>query len=285
MADPNGPRPTECAGAMVDHGNGKAGDAVAGGLLPKHRIVAYYGNPRSTAMGVLGERDRATILADLRAQAARYAAADPSRPVIPAFDVIAAVAQRDPGRDGKYRSRLSAAILDDWAGFAAREGVLLFLDVQPGRSRCCEEIERLRPWLRLPHVHLALDPEWAVGEDEVPGIHVGHLAASQIRGAQEALAALVESENLPPKLLVVHQFERSMIPDREALAPVPGVQLVIDVDGNGAPGRKTTVYNELVRDEPVEFAGIMVFYKKDEPVLTADQVLALTPPPDLVVYQ
>jgi glycosyltransferase involved in cell wall biosynthesis len=284
-ADPVVPRPTAGTGAIAEQGNGQAGDTEAGGLLPRHRIVAYYGNPRSAAMGVLGERDRATVLADLRDQAARYAAADPSRPVIPAFDVIAAVAQRDPGRDGKYRSRLSAAILDDWAEFAAREGVLLILDVQPGRSRCREEIERLRPWLWLPHVHLALDPEWAVGEDEVPGIHVGHLAASQIRGAQEALAALVESENLPPKLLVVHQFERSMIPDKEALAPDPGVQLVIDVDGNGAPTRKTTVYNELVPDEPVGFAGIMVFYKKDEPLLTADQVLALTPPPDLVVYQ
>jgi hypothetical protein len=76
-----------------------------------------------------------------------------------------------------------------------------------------------------------------------------------------------------------------MISDKEALGPVPGVQLVIDADGHGTPSRKTTVYHELVRDEPVEFAGIMLFYKQDEPLLTADQVLALTPPPDLVVYQ
>jgi hypothetical protein len=143
----------------------------------------------------------------------------------------------------------------------------------------------LRPWLRLRHVHLALDPEWAVGEDGVPGIQVGSLAASEIRGAQEALAALVGSESLPSKLLVVHQFERSMISDKETLAPVPGVQLVIDADGHGSPGVKTTVYDELVRDEPVGFAGIMLFYKQDDPLLTADQVVALTPPPDLVVYQ
>lgn len=283
--DPDSPQPTVGAGAMVERGNGKAGDAGAGGLLPRHRIVAYYGNPRTPTMGVLAERDRATVLADLRGQAARYAAADPSRPVIPAFDLIAAVAQRDPGRDGKYRSQLSAAILDDWAEFAAREGVLLILDVQPGRSSCREEVERLRPWLRLRHVHLALDPEWAVSADGVPGIEVGCLAASEIRGAQEALAALVRSGRLPPKLLVVHQFERSMISDKEALGPVPGVQLVIDADGHGAPRRKTEVYHELVRDEPVGFAGIMVFYKQDEPLLTADQVLALTPTPDLVVYQ
>jgi hypothetical protein len=63
------------------------------------------------------------------------------------------------------------------------------------------------------------------------------------------------------------------------------VQLVIDADGHGAPRRKTEVYHELVRDEPVGFAGIMLFYKQDEPLLTADQVLALTPSPDLVVYQ
>jgi hypothetical protein len=270
---------------MVEDGTSQAGDAGTGELLPRRRIVAYYGNPKSATMGVLAEGDRATVLADLRKQAANYAAADPGRPVIPAFDVIAAVAQRDPGRDGKYRSRLSATILDDWAGFAAREGVLLILDVQPGRSPCGEEIARLRPWLRLRHVHLALDPEWAVGEDEVPGIQVGSLAASEIRGAQEALAALVASESLPPKLIVVHQFERAMISDKEALAPVPGVQLVIDADGHGAPGRKTSVYHELVRDEPVGFAGIMLFYKQDDPLLTADQVLALKPPPDLVVYQ
>jgi hypothetical protein len=139
--------------------------------------------------------------------------------------------------------------------------------------------------LRLRHVHLALDPEWAVGEDGVPGIQVGHLAASEIRGAQEALATLIESESLPPKLLVVHQFERAMISEKKALAPVPGVQLVIDADGHGAPARKSEVYQELVRVEPVGFAGIMLFYKLDEPLLTADQVLALTPPPDLIVYQ
>jgi hypothetical protein len=236
-------------------------------------------------MGVLGERDRATVLADLRDQAARYAAADPSRPVMPAFDLIAALAERDPGSDGKHRSRLAAAVLDDWAEFAAREGVLLILDVQPGRSSCREEIERLRPWLRLPHVHLALDPEWAVGEDGTPGIQVGHLAASEIRSAQDTLAGLVGCERVPPKLLVVHQFERSMISDKESLTPVPGVQLVIDADGHGAPGRKTRVYHELVRDGPAGFAGIMLFYKQDEPLLTAGQAVALTPPPDLVVYQ
>jgi glycosyltransferase involved in cell wall biosynthesis len=273
------------AGAPAAQRDGQAGGTGAGALLPRHRVVAFYGNPRTAALGVLGGRDRTTVLAELRNEAARFEVADPGRPVLPAFDVIAAMAQRDPGNDGKYRAQLSASILDDWAEFAAREGVLLILDVQPGRSSCREEVERLRPWLRLPHVHLALDPEWAVGKDGVPGIEVGHLAASEIRGAQEALAALVEAESVPPKLLVVHQFERTTIPDKEDLSPVPGVQLVIDVDGHGTPGRKTEAYRALVREEPVGFVGIMLFYKQDDPLMTAAQVLALAPPPDLVVYQ
>jgi hypothetical protein len=284
LRGPSGLGP-DAAGAMAPGRHGQAGDAETGALLPRHRIVAYYGNPRTAALGALGGRDRATVLAELRGEAARFAAADPGRPVLPAFDLIAAMAQRDPGNDGTYRAQLSATILDDWADFAAREGVLLILDVQPGRSSCRAEIERLRPWLRLPHVHLALDPEWAVGEDGVPGVEVGHLDASEIRGAQEALAALVASERVPPKLLVVHQFERTTIPDREDLTQVPGVQLVIDVDGHGPPGRKTEAYRTLVRDEPVGFAGIMLFYKQDDPLMTADQVLALTPPPDFIAYQ
>jgi glycosyltransferase involved in cell wall biosynthesis len=272
-------------GSPAEANAGQSAEAGQGGLLPKHRVVAYYGHPSTPELGVLAERDRETVLADLRNQAARYAAADPDRPAIPAFELIAVVAQCSPGRDGGYRNRVPARVLDDWAAFAAEEGVLLILDVQPGRSPCGEEIDRLRPWLRFPHVHLALDPEWAMGEGQVPGIHVGRLDASEIRAAQEALATLVASEDLPPKLLAVHQFQRSMILDKGALEPVPGVQLVIDADGYGRPGRKVRVYHRLVRDEPVGFAGIKLFYKQDRPLFTVNQVLALTPPPDLVVYQ
>jgi glycosyltransferase involved in cell wall biosynthesis len=273
-------------GRGVDSDNLSApGSIESNGLLPKHRIVAYYGHPASPLMGVLGERDRASVLADLRDQVARYAAADPSRSVIPAFELIAVVAQRTPGGDGKYRSRMSSEQLDDWADVAAREGVLLILDVQPGRSPCGDEIDRLRPWLRLPHVHLALDPEWAMGEDGVPGARVGCLTASEIRAAQEELAGLIESEQLPPKLLIVHQFRRSMIRGKELLEPVPGVQLVIDADGFGNPRCKIEGYHALVLDRSIGFAGIKLFYRQDRPLLSPEQVLALTPSPDLVVYQ
>jgi hypothetical protein len=254
-------------------------------ILPGRRIVAFYGHPVAASMGVLGNPDREAMLAGLRHQAAQYAAADPSRPVMPALELVAIIAHRNPGSDAAYRTRAASDLLDTWAAFAAREDALLILDVQPGRSPCAEEIAALRPWLRLSHVHLALDPEWAMGEDGVPGAGEGCLTASQIQAAQEFLADLVTTEGLPPKLLIVHQFKQSMIVDKASLRPVPGVQLVIDVDGHGDPRIKSEIYQALLHGQRVGFAGIKLFYRQDEPMLTPEQVLTLTPPPDLVVYQ
>jgi hypothetical protein len=52
---------------------------------------------------------------------------------------------------------------------AERRDALVFLDIQPGRSSVQAELPRLARWLTEPHVHLALDPEWAMGPEEVPG--------------------------------------------------------------------------------------------------------------------
>jgi hypothetical protein len=254
-------------------------------LLPRHRIVAYYGHPSSPNMGIVGERDRESMLAELREVVAQYAAADPHRPVIPAIELVAVMATRTPGSDGNYRTRMSARLLDEWSDFIAQEGGLLILDVQPGRSSCREEIATLQRWLRLPHVHLALDPEWAMDRDAIPGGEVGTLSADEIRAAQDTLASIVAADQLPPKLLIVHQFQLPMIAGKESLTPVRGVQLVIDVDGHGDPILKTTKYQALVCDRRTGFAGIKLFYRQDTDLMSPEEVLALEPPPDLVVYQ
>ena len=76
-----------------------------------------------------------------------------------------------------------------------------------------------------------------------------------------------------------------MILGKDRLTPVPGVQLVIDADGYGAPVLKTDVYNILVRDQPIEFGGIKLFYKQDKPLMAPAEILGLNPPPDVVIYQ
>ena len=54
--------------------------SVQSGLLPQHRVVAFYGHPRSAAMGILGQHEMETVLSKLQQQTAAYAAADPSSP-------------------------------------------------------------------------------------------------------------------------------------------------------------------------------------------------------------
>jgi hypothetical protein len=66
---------------------------------------------------------------------------------------------------------------------------------------------------------------------------------------------------------------------------VAGVQLVIDADGFGNPDLKKSVYNILVRDEPIEFGGIKIFYRQDNPLMEPGDVVDLKPSPDVIIYQ
>jgi hypothetical protein len=258
---------------------------VDGPLLPKYRIVTYYGHPHDPAMGIVGEHAMEDLAAILRAEAANYAAADPSRPVIPAFEIIATVAQRVPGDDGTYILDTDRATLETYINFAAEQGMHVVLDLQVGRGTVANEIEKVRNLLARPNVHLAIDPEFAVREGEVPGEYIGSVRAEEITYAQQVLAEISATNGIPPKVLIVHQFREDMIGNKEKLAPYPGVQLVIDADGYGAPELKTAVYNFLVRDEPVEFAGVKIFYRQDVPVMPAQDILALVPVPDVIIYQ
>ena len=254
-------------------------------LLPDYRIVMFYGHPHDPAMGVVGEHEIEQLAEILRQEAANYAAADPSRPVIPALEVIATVAQRVPGSDGTYILDTDTETLTTYIDFATEQGMVVVLDLQVGRGTVAAEIEKVRELLSRPNVHLAIDPEFAVAEGQIPGEYIGSISAESITYAQKVLAEISATHGIPPKVLIVHQFREDMIQGKEQLAPIPGVQLVIDADGYGAPELKTAVYNFLVRDEPVEYAGVKLFYKQDVPLMTPQEILALVPAPDVIIYQ
>jgi hypothetical protein len=254
-------------------------------LLPEYRIVAYYGHPHDANMGIVGEMEIDELTAKLRKQADAYEAADPSRPVVPALELIATVAQRDPGFDGTYILDTDHDTLREYITYAAEHDMIVILDVQIGRGTVASEIEKVRDLLAMPNVHLALDPEFAIAEGETPGDHIGSLDAESITYAQYVLAEISAEYGIPPKMLIVHQFREDMITNKDALAPIPGVQLVIDADGFGEPELKTFVYNYLVRDEPVEFGGIKLFYKQDSPLMKPREILDLVPAPDVIIYQ
>jgi glycosyltransferase involved in cell wall biosynthesis len=262
-----------------------SGDKADIGLLPHHRIVAYYGHATSAGMGILGEHEMPALLARLREQAEEYAVADTGRPVLPAFELIAVMAQREPGTDGLHRTRIRAEVLDAYARFTEANDIPLILDVQPGLACLSEEVAALVPWLRRSHIHLGLDPEWALKPGQLPGIDVGAMDVAEITGIQQALSRLVAEEGLPPKMLIVHQFRAEMIRGKVLLRPQPGVQLVIDCDGFGSPASKRNVYRALIRQERVGYAGVKLFYRQDSPLMPAEDVLALGPAPDVVIYQ
>lgn len=278
--------PTTALAAALNLGD--SAQAVGGGdgaLLPRYRILAFYGHPNDPNMGIVGEHGKEELLRRLRDEQAAYEAADPSRPVLPAFEVIASVAQNWPTDEGQYLLHTGRHILDSYARFCEENDLLLILDIQIGHSTVEEEFERVRPWLELPYVHLAIDPEFAMDEGEIPGQDIGGVAAEDITYAQQELAAIAAEHGLPPKILIIHQFEEGMIRNAGQIEPVPGVQLIIDFDGYGEPANKIAGYNLFISERPIEHGGIKLFYRQDAPLLTPPEVVALTPSPDLVIYQ
>lgn len=254
-------------------------------LLPEHRIVAYYGNPLAAEMGVLGEFAPAEMLKKLEAQAAQYQAADRTRTVVPALELVTPSAQADPGEDGTYRARMKPALIEQVATWADSAHALLILDVQIGRSSVSEEVAVLMPYLRRPNVHLALDPEFAMPPGKVPGAVVGTMDASAINGAISTLSTLVAENNLPPKILIVHRFTEDMVTHSTDIHPASNVQVVVTMDGFGNPPLKLAQYEEYVHRRGVQFAGIKLFYHHDVPLMTPSAVVDLDPFPDLVIYQ
>jgi hypothetical protein len=260
----------------------------ASGWLPAYRIVAYYGNPLAPAMGVLGQYPPQEAMARLQAQAAAYAQADPSVPVIPAIELVADVAQGSPGPQGLYRLRMSPQLLDSELALARRNRALLILDLQVGRSTVQRELPYFLPWLSQPDVMLALDPEFDMPPGDVPGQEIGTMSAADIDWAVQDMSALVARLGLPPKIVIVHQFLPSMVTDWRAIHGAPGVQFVMDTDGFGGQGIKLANYRSFITDQPippVRYGGIKLFYKYDVDLMTPSQVVALQPPPSLVIYQ
>jgi hypothetical protein len=257
----------------------------AGSLLPGCRVVAFYGNPMSRRMGILGEIKPDSMLDKLAKQAAAYAAVDSGRPALPALELIATVAQGGPGKSGLYRARMPDTLISRVMGWADAHHYLVILDIQTGRSTMAAELVPLMKWLSKPNVHLALDPEFSIGTKKIPGKVIGRIDAADVNAVSTVLAALVDSLKLPPKMLIVHRFTTPMLSNHQKIKLDPRVQIVIDMDGFGPPRLKYGSYKAYVHDRPVQYAGFKLLYKNDKPMLTPAQVMEMDPVPLFIMYQ
>jgi hypothetical protein len=261
----------------------------AGALLPHRRIVAYYGNPLSKRMGVLGEYEPDEMLERLDRQVAEWNRADPSVPVVPALHLVAVVAQGEPGTSGKYRTRMRDVLVEQVAEWAATRAALVFLDVQVGTGTVQEELPRLMEFMVRPNFHLGIDPEFSMKDGSVPGRKIGTLDAADINYAIELLARVVDEHDLPPKVLVIHRFTRRMVTNADRIKLDPRVQVVMHMDGWGAPWLKRDTYRDYIVREPVQFTGFKIFYhndtKKGDPLMLPEDMLKLRPVPVYIQYQ
>lgn len=249
------------------------------------RLVAFYGHPATSALGVLGEQDPEKGIARLRDVAAPYEADGAT--VLPTFEIIATVASAGAGRDGDYSAETKREVIRPWIEAAAGNGVYVVLDLQPGRTDFLTQAKIYEEFLRLPHVGLALDPEWRLKPNQVHLRQIGSVDAAEVNQVVNWLAGIVREESLPQKLLIVHQFRFSMITNRDLIKTPPELAVVIQMDGQGSLSAKYNTWNALTRDtEENGFRwGWKNFYDEDSPTATPAQVLELTPVPVFVSYQ
>ncbi len=261
-----------------------------GAILPFNRIIAYYGNLYSKKMGVLGEYPEDVMFAKLAAEIKKWNEADPNTPALPALHYIAVVAQKSKGADGKYRFRMPDSEIDKVLVMAAKINAIVFLDIQVGLSTIQTELPIFEKYLKLPQVHLGIDPEFSMKTGARPGTIVGTYDAEDINFAANYLAALVRDNNLPPKVLVIHRYTKKMVTNYENITPLPEVQIVMHMDGWGVKATKLNTYEQFVYKQPVQFAGFKLFYKNDlwtkgTVLMTPADLLELRPRPIYIQFQ
>jgi len=260
---------------------------LPGSILPAKRVIAFYGNPLSRRMGILGEFDTDDMLQRLDQEVAEWNKLDPAHPVQPALHLVAVVAQASAGKDGKYRARMDSALIEKVYGWAKRKNAILFIDVQVGLSTLQQELPALERFLKRPEVHLGIDPEFSMKDGSKPGKKVGTYDASDINYTSRFLGKLVDEFKLPPKILVVHRFTRRGVTNADKIALDPRVQIVMHMDGFGAPWLKRDSFYSYVKKEPVQFAGWKQFTKpkNDNPRTSRESILRLWPVPMYIQLQ
>ena len=251
----------------------------------QRRLVAVYGHPVTSALGVLGEQGPDEGVDRLRSIMEGYGA-DGSI-VLPTFEIIATVASAGAGRDGDYSSETALDVIRPWIEIAAANDVYVVLDLQPGRTDFLTQAKIYEEFLRLPHVGLALDPEWRLKPDQVHLRQIGTVDAAEINRVAEWLAGIVREEALPQKLFIIHPVRVSMITNRSLIETPPELAVLIQMDGQGSLGSKYNTWNALTLEPDADqfWWGWKNFYDEDSPTATPDQVLELTPVPVFVSFQ
>src|SRR5271170_427808 len=256
-------------------------------LLPGHLLVALYGHPGAPSLGVLGQQGLSASIARAKQVAAQYRPLSHARVVLPALEIIATVAQASTGPDDEYSYESPVASLRPWVRQATAAGLYVILDLQPGRASLLAQAQKYQSLLKLPDVGLALDPEWKLQPGQLPLKQIGSVSISEVNSVVSWLAALTMRYRLPQKLLVLHQFQLSMIRGESRLnTRHDDLAILIHMDGQGTPNDKEQTWDTITKAAPPRvFFGWKNFYVKDHPMLTPRQTITRTPRLSMISYQ
>jgi hypothetical protein len=265
------------------------GPAQGQNRLMQYYVLNNYGASVSPPLGTSGD---VAFVAKMNQITDSYQKADPNHPVVNSIDLVDPVADCCPGPDHLYRHYRTDDDVQHYLQLARDNHMLFFFDTQVGRSTQQDAIDHFMPYLEQPDVNLDIDPEWEMRPGDVPGQVRGRTTAATINGVIDTLSSLVTLRHLPPKILVVHLFFFDEAPDWQNIVLKPGVTLIICADGQGPPYQKIDKYNLFAKAEKYPL-GLKVFLQIpcskyvycEEPIMTAQQVLALKPAPVMVQYQ
>lgn len=252
-------------------------------LLDHNQMVIFYGSP--LGLGVLGQMTPHEAAAAVRERASAFDQVNGDRGAIAALDVIYAVVQDQPTENGLYLKYMDDRELDRYLRVAESQDMQLILDLQIGRGNIPAEVRKIERYLLNPRVHVAIDPEYAVGPWGEPIYTPGTITGGEINEVQDYLADLVKRHGLPPKIVFVHQYMHDTVVDGSQVREVEGVDLVINYDGFGAAEDKREKYAEFAALPHAMKDGYNIFFALDDRVLSEHEVLELSPEPDVVFYQ
>ncbi len=251
------------------------------------RYVAFYGHPEADSLGALGQQDGPAATLE-RMQPLLEAYTGDGHQVIPTFEMIASVASAGPGEDGDYSTEWPHETFLPWIDFAAENGIYVVLDLQSGRSDFLSQAQFYEEMLLRPNVGLALDPEWRLTDDQVHLEQIGSVRASEVNQVVQWLGDLVRDNGLPQKMIIVHQFRHSMIQDRETLESRPELQMIIQMDGEGAENLKDNTWNAITsgtEDAHWSWGWKNFFVRDDGGPPSPESTMSKVPTPVFVSYQ
>ena len=270
--------------ALADNGELPGGGGLA---FPGRRMVALYGHPYGPDLGVMGEQDPAAAVELAKKYAEDYQPFS-EVPVIPAFEVIATVASGGPGDDGNFSNETPMEDLVPYVDAIVNAGGYAVIDLQPGQGSFLEQAKLYEELLKHPNVGLALDAEWKLNPGEQPLSRIGSATSGEINEVADWLAQLVRDNNLPQKVMILHQFNVAMYPDRENIVTgQPELAWVLHADGHGGPEQKFDTWNVLREGlDPNYFMAWKNFFDEDFPTFTPEQTYRdVNPRPWFVSYQ